>query len=101
MTMRKTYLCGVLAGVILTLIVWMMGDAPGHLFFSGLFLALISYLLFVVTLYVKKSDVLSRGGWISFRQKPWSYRVYFLIILFPWFILTMLILSELMEYLVV
>ena len=97
--MRKIFIYGLLVGVIVTLSAWVMGGLPNRLFFSGFFISLASYLCFVVTLYVKKIDVLSRGGWIKFEQQPWSYRSYFLVILFPWFILTMLVMSAFMEYL--
>lgn len=83
-----------LLGLLIMASSWLWTGAPTHLFHIGLFLLLASYLLLLIALYWKKVNVYARGGVIEFREKPWSYRFYFVFLFMFWLIPNIILLSH-------
>src|SRR5579859_6849902 len=84
-----------LVGTLIIVASWLWSSGPHGLFPAGMLVILFSYLLTLIRLYWIKIDVYSRGGWIRFCEKPWSYRFYFAILGWFWFVPSMLFLSKL------
>jgi hypothetical protein len=85
-----------LLGVLVVAASWLWSTGRRGLLQAGMLIIFFSYLLTLIRLYWVKVDVYSRGGWIRFRENPWSYRLYFTILGWFWLIPTILFLSSLL-----
>lgn len=91
--MKVIVLVTFLLGLLTVLLSLFWHGAPAHLFHAGLFLVLTAYLLLLIALYWRKVNVYARGGVIEFREQPWGYRLYFLLLFVCWLIPNMVLLS--------
>jgi len=85
-------------GAAISILSWMFYGVSGRLFLIGLFFLFISYIIFIIYLYVNKVNVHSRGGFINFKNSPLAYRFYFIILVIPWIIANIIILSKYLSY---
>lgn len=96
--MKPVLIMAFVLGLLVTGFSWVISGVPSGLFFIGFSLILESYLLLLIFLYKNKINVYSRGGLIKYVNNPWLYRFYFFILVIPWVILNIILLSKYLAF---